>query len=280
MPSRSRVRLSRPVLGIAAVAVAGVLALSSAALGAAPQAPLKAAKGVGLLGDPGPAGNPFPTTISWSGISWTVSPNGAKGPENNRLTNSSSAVSVDSLGRLHLGIIQLQGSWHSVELRSQYPVSYGTYRLITDTATARFSNQTVFGMFVYQPHAPTYTNEIDVENSRFPRYLPPPFNAQFAVQPYRRPHHEHHYQIKASYVPLYQQFTWYPPRNGKGTVSFETRVGTSPHSPLLTRWNYHGVSDPIDKNMYLYLTLWLNHRQPPTHGTHSVILRSLSYQPL
>jgi hypothetical protein len=32
--------------------------------------------------------------------------------------------------------------------------------------------------------------------------------------------------------------------------------------------------------MYIFLTLWLNHNKPPKGGTHSAILRSLSYTPL
>lgn len=277
MPSRSRVKLSRPFFGLVAASGAGLLALSNAALGAAPANPVTGSRRAGLIGNPGPAGNPFASPLTWSGFAWTVMPNGAQGPENVRLTNSSNAVYVDSRGRLHLNIIQLQGSWHSVELRTQYPVTYGQYRLIIDTATGRFSDRTVFGMFAYRPHAKKYTNEIDVENSRFPRYLPPPFNAQFAVQPYTSAHHEHHYQIKPSYSPLFEQFTWYPPSNNKGTVAFETRVGATSHSPLLTRWKYYGESDPVDRSVYLYLTLWLNHGLPPQHGTHSIILRSLKY---
>jgi hypothetical protein len=32
--------------------------------------------------------------------------------------------------------------------------------------------------------------------------------------------------------------------------------------------------------MYLYLNLWLNKGQAPTGGTHSAVLRSLTYTPL
>jgi hypothetical protein len=261
---------------LAAISTAAVLAVSSSAVGATPAAPSAATRS-GSLTHPGPAGSFLPSSLSWGGILWTVSPNGAQGPENDPVTNSSNAVYVDSRGRLHLSIIQLRGAWHSVELRSQYPISYGTYQLIIDSAVGRFSDRTVFGMFAYRPHTKKYTNEIDVENSRFPRYLPPPFNAQYAVQPYKQRGHEHHYQVKPSYAPLLEQFTWYPPSNGKGTVAFETRVGATSHSPLLARWKYYGESDPTDTNMYLYLTLWLNHGLPPTHGTHSIILRRLNH---
>ncbi len=197
-----------------------------------------------------------------------------------KLTNSTQAIWIDGRGRLHLHIVKIDGVWRSVELRSLNTVSYGRYRLVNDTATGKFADQTVFGMFVYRPGTKTYTNEIDIENSRFPRYLKAPNNAQFAVQPYRAPHHAHPYHVKPSYKPLFQEFTWYPPARGKGTVKFQTRVGTTPHAPLLTRWAYHGASSPTDQNMYLYITLWLNHGKAPRHGTHSATLRSLTVSPI
>jgi hypothetical protein len=280
VPSSSRVRLSRSLRALAGIATVGTLALcantlGTTALAATPSGQPPATTKAHLAKSPGPSGSLLPSQITWSGFAWNVMSNVGQGPENTPLTNSSDAVYVDSHGRLHLNIIQLRDSWRSVELRSASPVSYGRYRLIIDSATGRFSNRTVFGMFTYRPNSKLYTNEIDVENSRFPKYLPAPDNAQFAVQPYTTAGHEHHYYVKPGYDPLFEQFTWYPPSGGKGTVAFETRVGATPHSHLLTRWKYYGDNDPTNQHMYLYLTLWLNHGLPPTHGTHSIILRSL-----
>ncbi|MGN6472456.1 MAG: hypothetical protein ACTHK4_02255 [Mycobacteriales bacterium] len=280
MPSRSRVVSPRAFALLAALVTLGVFGVGTATSGTAAPAKTAAHQSAGKLSSPGPNGNTTPLLLSWSGRAWVVSHNGEKGPEKAPLTNSTRAVWVDSRGRLHLHIIKINGVWRSVQLKSLYPVSYGTYRLINDTATARFAPQTVFGMFVYRPGTKTYTNEIDVENSRFPRYLKPPNNAQFAVQPYNAPHHEHAYHVKPSYVPLFQQFTWYAPTQGNGAVKFEARVGTTPHSPLLTRWTYYGYSTPVANNMHLYINLWLNHNQPPRHGTHTAVLRSLTVTPL
>jgi hypothetical protein len=277
LSSRSHARFSRTVRALAALTTVGTLAIGTSALAATPGGQPPAAAKAHLAKSPGPSGSIFPSQISWSGFTWTVSQNGAQGPDDDTLTNSSSAVYVDSHGRLHLNIVQLRGSWRSVELHTAYPVSYGRYRLISDTATGRFSTRTVFGMFVFRPHSKKYTNEIDVENSRFPAYLPAPDNAQFAVQPYLSAGHEHHYYVKPSYHPLFEEFTWYPPSGGKGTVAFQTRVGATPHSHLLTHWKYYGPSTPTDLHTYLYLTLWLNHGLPPVNGTHSIILRSLKF---
>jgi hypothetical protein len=299
MPSRFRVTSARAIAGLGIAAAVAVLVAAPAATGAAPAATRQSVSGIGtllypdataiyrgdptgasrLMGGPGVRGDSVIRLISWSGLPWLVYSNASNGPERVKLTNSTRALWIDSRGRLHLHIVKIDGVWRSVELRSLNTVSYGTYRLINDTATGKFADQTVFGMFLYRPGTKKYTNEIDIENSRFPHYLKAPNNAQFAVQPYNHRHHAHPYHVKPSYSPLFQQFTWYPPYGGAGTVKFQTRVGSTRHSPLLTRWTYHGASSPTDQNMYLYLDLWLNRGKAPKHGTHSATLRSLVVSP-
>jgi hypothetical protein len=295
MPSRFRVSSARALACLGVVSAIGVLAFAPAATGAPPSPGIPGlatllypdATGTyrgqpadtGVMAGPGRKGDSVLRLISWSGRPWLVYSNSSQGPENVKLTNSTRAIWIDSRGRLHLHIVKIDGVWRSVELRSLNTVSYGTYRLINDTATAKFADQTVFGMFVYRPGTKTYTNEIDIENSRFPRYLKAPNNAQFAVQPYTQPHHAHAYHVRPGYVPLFQQFSWYPPSHGVGMVRFQTRIGTTPHAPLLTRWTYRGGSAPTDQNMYLYIDLWLNRGKAPTNGTHSAVLRSLTLSP-
>jgi hypothetical protein len=279
-------RSARAVSILSGALVVGALGLSSTALGAASTTHTQGggtAHIAGMSSRPAKLADSLIKVINWSGRSWYVYSSTSKGPENVELTNAPGAAYVDGAGRLHLTIMKVQGQWRSVELRTVSTVTYGTFRLINDTATARFSNRTVFGMFIYRPGASKSHgkgNEIDVENSRFPNYLKAPNNAQFAVQPYTAPHHEHAYHVTRSDVPLRQQLTWYPPSRGKGTVKFSTRVGATSHSPLLSHWSYQGSSDPTNQNMYVFITLWLNRGKPPTHGTHSVILRSLSVTPL
>lgn len=280
MPSRIRAISARAGAGLVALTTLGLVGAGTAAGEASPTQHPGVGRTAHSLAGPGRKGDSAVRLLSWSGRPWLIYSNSSKGPESVKLTNSTRAIWVDSRGRLHLHIVKIDGVWRSVEIRSLNTVGYGTYQLINDTATAKFANQTVFGMFVYRPGTKTYTNEIDIENSRFPRYLKPPNNAQFAVQPYNEPGHEHAYHVKPSYVPLFQEFTWYPPVQGSGTVQFQTRVGSTSHSPLLTRWTYSGYSTPTASNMYLFIDLWLNHGQPPRHGTHSAILRSLTYRPL
>jgi hypothetical protein len=269
------------IFGAAALTIAGVIGLGTTALVAEPAAQSTGNGTTRTVSGPGRAGDTMIRLLSWSGRTWMVLPNNAKGPEQVKLTNASDAVSVDSQGRLHLRIVKIHHTWRSVELRSLDPVTYGTYQMINETATANFADTAILGMFVYRPGASQAEgDEIDIENSRFPHYLKAPNNAQFAVQPYYSPDHEHPYEVKPSYVPLFQQFIWYPPANGGGEIQFQTRVGDTSHSPLLARWTYTGYNDPTFKNMYLYIDLWLNKGRPPVGGTHSAVLRSVTFTPL
>jgi hypothetical protein len=225
------------------------------------------------------AGLLFPRLLNWSGITWRVYAEDQKGPENVPLTNSNDAVHVDAKGRLHLRIMKVNGVWRSVELESVNPVDYGLFRMQVDTKTAQFDKWTVLGMFIFHPGGSARSNEIDIEDSRFPNLLRAPNNAQFTVQPYYKANHEHGYQIKKNDQPLVQQFTWHPGANGKGFARFQTRHGTTSHSRLVARWAFHGGSVPVDRNMHLYLNLWTNHGKPPLHGGHSATIDSFTYRP-
>lgn len=281
MTRRSHASSSRTLLGLAGLVNLGVIVLGATAIIAAP-ASVPTGNGTTVASTaPAAHGSEQPRLLKWSGLTWYVYPNCDDcGPSLTPTTNASDAVYVDDRGYLHLKVTKVAGKWRGVELRALTRPTYGTYRWIVDTATADLDRWAVLSMFLYRPGAKKFTSEIDIENSRFPRYLKAPNNAQFAVQPYRAPHHAHPYHVKPSYKPLFQEFTWYPPARGKGTVKFQTRVGTTPHAPLLTRWAYHGASSPTDQNMYLYITLWLNHGKAPRHGTHSATLRSLTVSPI
>jgi hypothetical protein len=227
----------------------------------------------------GPDGGPALRVLHWAGHTWLVYPNDQAGPENVPLSNSAAAAHVDSRGRLHLAVVHERGLWRSVELESLDPITYGTYSMVVDTVTAKFDPYTVLGMFVYRPGSRKLTNEIDIEDSRFPHLLKAPDNAQFTVQPYYTKGNQHGYELKDTYKHLFQQFTWLPGTPGNGIARFQTRVGTTAHAPLLDKWTFQGYAVPQPYRMHLYLILWMNKNQPPLNGTHSAIIRSYSFTP-
>jgi hypothetical protein len=273
MPARPWRALSRPAIAGCLIAVMGVLGLDATTIAAVP---------AHASGPPisDVATDPLVRLLNWSGQTWVVYPSTEPGPQGDTLTNSPQAVYVDDQGRLHLNLIQVNGKWRAVVMQSLNKVSYGTYQAVVDSPVARFSPETVFGFFVYKLHTKRYTNELDIEDAKFPHLLVPPQNSVFSVQPYYAPGNTLRYHVGASVRQLYQAFTWNPPSHGLGVVDFESRAGALPTSPLIVHWHYKGYSDPPNRNMYLYVTLWLNQNRPPGRGLHSVIVQSLQYFPL
>jgi hypothetical protein len=274
-------RTFRSVVAMLTAAILGVVGLDATAILAAPSAgttTLPTRLPAGPTTQPG-SGNSL-RVLHWSGHTWLVYPEDQNGPEKVPLSNSMKAVHVDGRGRLHLRITKVHGTWRSVELQSLDPIGYGTYRMTVATKTALFDPYTVLGMFVYRPGARAYTSEIDIEDSRFPHLLKAPDNAQFVVQPYYAPQHLHGYPIAADQGHLYQQFSWLPGTPGHGIAKFETRAGTTAHSPLIAQWEYQGYSVPPPYGMHLYINLWMNQNKAPTTGTHSAVIESYSFDPL
>lgn len=282
MPHPRLLSHSRGFTGFLALAIVGVIGLG--AIAAATQPAASATNGTAAV-DPTPA--PYGSTgqrlLNWSGITWMVYPNCPHcGPEQTPTTNAGKAVYVDSRGWLHLKVSKIGGVWRGVELRALSDVPYGTYRWVVNSRTADLDPWAVLGMFVYRPGTAPYTNEIDIEDSRFPHLLPAPDNAQFTVQPYKVAGDQHGYYISPDSHPLLQQFTWSPAFGSEthGTVAFESRVGTTRRAPLLASFTYGGWAIPTSENMQLFVVLWMNKNNPPTTGTHYAVIRNLSITPL
>lgn len=282
MPSSRLLAQSRVFVACLALAIVGVVGLG---LTAVATQPATASSNGTTAADPTPpdGGNPGQRLLNWSGITWLVYPNcPICGPEHTATTNAARAVYVDRRGWLHLAVSKIDGRWSGVELRALTQAPYGTYRWVVNSATADMDPWAVLGMFVYRPGTAKLTNEIDVEDSRFPHLLRAPDNAQFTVQPYTVAGNQHGYYISSDYHPLVQQFTWSPAFGSEthGSVQFETRVGTTDRSPLLARFSYGGYAVPTSTNMQLFVVLWMNKNHTPTTGTHSAVIRNLSIQPL
>jgi hypothetical protein len=272
---------SRSFTQFLALSIAGVLALGVTAVATQPDT--SRANGTAMISTLAPPkGTPGQRLINWSGITWLAYPNcNSCGPSHTPTTNATNAVWVDSRGWLHMQVTRIAGQWRGVELRALTDVPYGTYRMVVDSVTADMDPWAVLGMFVYRPGSALFTNEIDIEDSRFPHLLRAPDNAQFTVQPYSVRGNQHGYYISPTNHPLLQQFTWTPSfSGGNGTVQFEARDGARPSSPLLDSWSFTGYNVPTSAGMQLFLVLWMNKNRMPTTGTHSAVVRSLSIQPL
>ena len=223
MPRQRGFSHSGTLIAFLALAVTGVFGLGLTTI--ATQTSASTDNGtVALTAVDAAKGSPGQRLLSWSGITWLVYPNcSICGPQQTPTTNAKNAVYVDSRGWLHMKVSRIAGKWRGVELRALTNVPYGTYRWVVNSKTADMDPWAVLGMFVYRPGTAARTNEIDIEDSRFPHLLRAPNNAQFTVQPYNLAGNQHGYYISPDYHPLVQQFTWSPAFGAEtqGSVHFE-----------------------------------------------------------
>lgn len=105
-------------------------------------------------------------TVNWAGHTWNVTTGGMAGDN----TGSSSNVTVDANGYLHLKISQSNGKWLCAELFSADSMGFGTYQWQIDAAVDKLDKNVVLGLYPYGPIAgigADGTNEIDIEYARW-----------------------------------------------------------------------------------------------------------------
>jgi hypothetical protein len=250
------------------VAIVGVVALDTTAIVASPETTAPAATPTQPTHDNSPL-----RLLIWSHTVWLVFPNSANGPDGPKsLSDSPRAAHVDSTGRLHLRITKVHGKWRGVQLESLAPLNYGTYRFVTGSPLGALAKPIVLGMFVYKPSAVRYTNEIDLENSRSLIGLGYPRDAQYVVQPYKKPSNIRRYAILNKYKTVTQQFDWQPHK-----VDFLTTGGPDGQGKRLGEFHYRGPDAPEPSNEHVYINLHLHNKRPLSKGSRQVILNSYSY---
>ena len=107
-------------------------------------------------------------TLQFSGMSWTVRPNGVGGPGANTWCEDNAFV--DANGDLHLRITKSKGNkWCSAEIVSDLRRGYGTYQFQLKSRVDLLDRNVVLGLFNY-PTADAGvagSNEIDIEFARW-----------------------------------------------------------------------------------------------------------------
>ena len=107
-------------------------------------------------------------TLVFSGMTWTVRPNGAGGPGANTWCENNAFV--DANGDLHLRITKAKGNkWCSAEIVSDLRFGYGTYQFQLKSRVDLLDRNVVLGLFNYPTSdvGADGTNEIDIEFSRW-----------------------------------------------------------------------------------------------------------------
>jgi hypothetical protein len=106
-------------------------------------------------------------TLWFSGMSWTVRPNGVGGPGANTWCENNAFI--DANGDLHLRITRTKGKWCSAEVVSDMRLGYGTYQFQLKSRVDQLDRNVVLGLFNYPTSdvGADATNEIDIEFARW-----------------------------------------------------------------------------------------------------------------
>jgi len=129
-------------------------------------------------------------TIQFANFEWVIKDSKERltGPGKNYFSNADSNVWVDSLGKLHLRIIQRNEKWYCSEVRLTESLGYGKYIFHLDPLPQALDKDMVIGLFMYD-HLDTSNahKEIDIEFSKWGKEKNE--NSQYVIQPYEdQPH--------------------------------------------------------------------------------------------
>lgn len=202
---------------------------------------------------PAPSG---PSTIEWSGLTWSVKSYSRKigpGPNFFSAANVSHDAATDDL-RLR---IQRSGNrWTTAEVIADASLGYGTYTWTIKSAPDVDPN-VVLGMFTWNDD-PAYTHrEIDIEFARWGNAAEPT-NAQYVVQPWDAPDHDHRWTQPPGLTGTVHSFTWAP-----GRVDFRSTTGSG---GLIASYTYSGADVPLPGGENPRINLWLFRGAAPTDG--------------
>jgi hypothetical protein len=102
-------------------------------------------------------------TLSFSGRTWFIRPNGSGGP--GPCNWSASNVWVDPAGQLHLKISRANGKWYCGEVYTTENLGFGQYQWDVIGRVDNFDRNIVLGLFPYS--GPDGRNEIDIEMAKW-----------------------------------------------------------------------------------------------------------------
>jgi hypothetical protein len=184
--------------------------------------------------------------IVFAGREWVVKAGANLPPRGNAWSDAPESVSVDSDGRLHLRIRQIDELWHSAQVIALEPAQYGMYRFRVETPLNDLHPNVVLGMFLYRDDA----REIDIEFSK--RLAGGDSNALYAVQPSQRAGHRSAFQFAwagASTHEIHWQADW---------VCFRSLEGTAGDGPVVYEWAFEQPGVPAQADdLRLQINLWL-----------------------
>jgi hypothetical protein len=216
------------------------------------------------------------STIRFSGYTWRVKASRTPvGPGPNRFSGRAKNVWLDSRGRLHLGIVKRSGSWYCSEVVNTASLGYGSYYFTLAGRVDRLDRNAVLGLFTWDDTSAAYSHrEIDIELSRWGD--PSAANAQYVVQPWQKPGHEHRFRVRLGGDLSTYRFTWSP--RAVRFTSYRGRPGA--RGKTIQSWTFAGGGVPRPGSEHARLNLWLMDGEPPSRRHEvEVIVQSFRFVP-
>lgn len=209
--------------------------------------------------------------ITFAEMDWRVKNGTDMGPGPNHFSDSDESVWVDTEGKLHLKIRQINGVWNCAEVWTLAPAGYGNYVFWLESSVDLYDRNIVAAPFLYADD----DQEIDIE---FSRWGDPDYDCgSYSVQPYDVPGNNHPFAVDLGGSYSSHSFLWQP-----DYIHFRSMHGhyTEPPSPSFTieDWRYTGASIPPESDdMKLHINLWLMSGLPPTDGEEAELIVSNVY---
>ncbi len=199
-----------------------------------------------------PLADAAPRTLWFAGRTWEVKA-GVHGPGPNAFSDSAESVWVDAQGALHLRLREIDGVWHSAEVRSTDCTRYGRHSF-TVAPRPEPDPQVVLGIFLYADDR----HEVDMEWTQWGDPSQP--SLWWTVQPATA---ESQQTRAAPSSTQTARMTW-----RRRWVSFALDEG--PVDP----WHYRGPQTPKARDdLHIHINLWLfeNHA-PEGLESHEVVI--------
>ncbi len=232
----------------------------------------------------------FPTgrEIEFSGYTWRVKGSGPErryGPGGFPFGPTEQSVWVDDDGRLHLRVTEIDGVWHSAEVRLVDALGHGDYRFTTVGRVDDIDPNLVFGLFLWEYQASyegsderNVANEFDIEFSIWKDSARAP--GQFVCQPWTRADNLHgfRFSIADDDALSTHAFRWQSDRVACRGWHGGSEAEMDPEAQIVA-WTYEGPHIP-EGAPQIHLNLWC-FREPPARGeSQEVILDRFEFIPL
>jgi len=214
---------------------------------------------------------PGPTTVDWSGFTWTVKSYSRKiGPGPN-FFSAANVTHIAATDDLRLQIQRSGNRWTSAEVIANASLGYGTYTWTIKSAPDVDPN-VVIGMFTWNDDPAYAHRELDIEFARWGNAADPT-NAQYAVQPWDALGHDHRWTQAPGLTNTVHSFTWAP-----GRADF---LSTTSTGDQIAAYTYAGADVPVPGGENPRINFWLFRGAAPMNGQPTeVVFDSFRFTPL